>query len=192
MAPSPREKRRVRPTRVICAPASTSTGSRLSNDADFSPNLVVDHPRLSAGAQPMVGAALPFLSQLLLLHTYRDRTIRSLPRVMAWPLPSSTLSSLQQGRLRPCAGQENDQCLTHACSFGLRSPRSCISTTKRGCMTIRPEVSATPSVNPLPALPVLSATRCRRPRAARQLLRRHPYARRRRRSPPRNTSRRHP
>ncbi len=177
MSPSPREKRRVRPTRVICAPASTSTGSRLRNDADFSPNLVVDHPRLSAGAQPMVGAALPFLSQLLLLHTYRDRTIRSLPRVMAWPLPSSTLSSLQQGRLRPCAGQENDQCLIHACSFGLRSPRSCISTTKRGCMTIRPQASATLPVNPPPAgpaLPAISATLCPRPRAARRPPRPHP------------------
>src|SRR5258708_16411896 len=103
MSPSPREKQRVRPTRAICAPASTSSGSRLRNDADFSPNLVVDHPRLSAGAEPMVRAALPFLSQLLLLHTYRDRTIRSLPRAMPWPLPPSTLPSLQHSPLRPPA-----------------------------------------------------------------------------------------
>src|SRR5258708_14089092 len=177
MSPSPREKRRVRPTQAICARASTSTGSRLRNDADLEPNPVVDHPRLSAAAEPMVRAALPFLSQLLLLHAYRDRTIRSLSRVMAWPLPSSTLSSLQQGRLRPCAGQENDQCLTHACSFGWRSPRSCISTTKRGCMTIRPQASATPPVNPPPAgpaLPAISATLCPRPRAARRRPRPHP------------------
>src|SRR5882724_4758390 len=118
MSPSPREKRRGRPSRATCAPASTSTGSRLRNDADFSPNLVVDHPRLPAGAQPVAWAQLPLLSELFLLRAYRDRTIRSPPRFVAWPLPSSTLSSLQRGRLRPCAGQENDQCLTHACSFG--------------------------------------------------------------------------
>src|ERR1700676_2866033 len=104
MSPTPREKRRVRPPRAICAPASTSTGSRSRNDADFSPNLVVDHPRLPAAAEPMAWTQVPLLSELFLLHAYRDRTIRSLPRLVAGPLPSSTLSSLQQGRLRPCAG----------------------------------------------------------------------------------------
>src|SRR6266404_9403260 len=100
MSPSPREKRRVRPTRATCAPASTSTGSRFRNDAAFEPNLAVDHPRLPAAAQPMAGVQLPLLPQLFLLHAHRDRTIRSLPRVMAWPLPPSTLSSLFRGRVR--------------------------------------------------------------------------------------------
>src|SRR5260370_13121240 len=177
MSPSPRETRRVRPTRAICARASTSTGSRLRNDARLKTIIVVDHPWVPAVVEPLARVQLPLLSQLFLLHAYRDRTIRSLTRVVARPAPSPALSPLSQGRLRPCAGQENDQCLTHACSFGLRSPRSCISTTKRGCMTIRPQLSATPPVNPppaLPAVPALSATLCPRPRAARRLPRPHP------------------
>src|ERR1700694_2283115 len=138
MSPSPRETRRVRPTRAICGRASTSTGRRLRSDADLSPNIVVDHPWVPAVVEPLARAQLPFLSHLFLLHAYRDRTIRSLTRVVPCPMPPPPLSPLQQGRLRPCAGQENDQCLTHACSFGLRSPRSSISTTKRGCMIILP------------------------------------------------------
>src|ERR1700676_1663493 len=128
MSPSPHEKRRVRPARAICGRASTSTGRRLRNDADFSPNIVVDHPRVPAVVEPLAWPSLPLLSQLFMLCAYRDRTIRSLTRVVARPLPPPALSPLQQGRLRPCAGQENDQCLTYACSFGLLWAVSCIST----------------------------------------------------------------
>src|SRR5882757_1157625 len=175
MSPSPREKRRATPTRAICAPASTNTGSRLRNDANLEPNPVVDDPRIPAAAESLVRVPLPLLSQLLLLHAYGDRTIRSLARFMARPASPAALSSLQRGRLRPRAGQENNQCLTSACFFGLHLPRSCISTTKRGCMTIRPRASATPPVSPPPAPPVppaISATRCRRPQAARRRRRR--------------------
>src|ERR1700722_14014843 len=171
MSPSPREKRRARPTRAICARASTSTGSRLRNDAGLKTNIVVDGPRIPAVAEPLAWPELPLLSQLFLLYPYRDRTIRSLARLVARPAPPPALPSLQRGRLRSRAGQENNQCLTHACSFGSLSPRFCISTTKRGCATIRPQGNATPPVNPpeRPAVPVLSATRCLRPRAARHL-----------------------
>src|ERR1700720_1567515 len=116
MSPSPREQRRAGPTRANCARASTSTGSRLRNDADFSPNIVVDHPWVPTVVEPLARASLPLLSKLFLLCAYRDRTIRSLARIVARPVPPPALSSLKQGRLRPCAGQENNQCLTYACS----------------------------------------------------------------------------
>src|ERR1700733_574514 len=100
MSPSLLETRRVRPTRPNCARASTSTGSRLRSDARLKTNFVVDHPRVPAVVEPMAGAELPVLSELFLLYTYRDRTIRSLTRVVARPAPPPTLSPLQQGRLR--------------------------------------------------------------------------------------------
>ena len=81
----------------------------------------------------------------------RDRTPWSLARYLARSAPPAALSSLARGRLRPSAGQENDQCLTLACCCGSRSPRSCISTTKRGCTTIRRRARAAPPRHRPPA-----------------------------------------
>src|SRR6202021_3431723 len=114
MSPSPREKRRATPTRAICAPPPTSTGSRLRNDANLEPHPVVDDPLVSAAAESLVRVPLPFLSQLLLLYAYGDRTIRSLARFMARTATPAALSSLQGWRVRPRDGQENDECLTSA------------------------------------------------------------------------------
>src|ERR1700677_5307036 len=121
MLPSPRAMPHVRPAPAICARVWTSTGSRLHNDADLEPNLDVDHPRLPAAVESHAGSALPLLSQLLLLCAYRDRTSWSAEGRVARPVPPSTMSSIQPGRVRPGAGQENDQCLTPAFSSGSRS-----------------------------------------------------------------------
>src|SRR3984957_8515308 len=126
MSPFPHETRRVKPPWAFCARASTSTGSRLRNNVRASPNPVVDHPRVSAAVEPAHRSPLPLLSQLLLLCPYGDRPTWCLTRVVAESAPPPPLSPLQQGRLRPCAGQENDQCLIPAFSFGLRWPSSCI------------------------------------------------------------------
>src|SRR5664279_4826421 len=108
MSPCPHAKRRARPTPAICARASTITGSRSGSDVYLEPNLHVDHPGLSVAALSLAGAQLPVLPELFVLCAYRDRTLRSLARHLARRAPPPTLSSLQRGRLRPGAGQEND------------------------------------------------------------------------------------
>src|SRR5579863_9606313 len=127
MSLSPRGKPRVRRARPICAPVSTSTGSRSFNDAKPSPNPALAHPRLPAHFEPLVGSPLPLLSQLLLLRAYRHRGIRRDARYLARCAPPAALSSLSRGRLRPGARaeQENDQCLIFELRCGARSPPSC-------------------------------------------------------------------
>src|ERR1700678_3397724 len=104
MSPSPRATPRAEPSPRICARVWTSTGRLLRSDADHEPNIDVDHPWLPAAAQSDAGPALPFLSQLLLLCAYRDRTPWRSEGHLAQPVPPATLSSIQQGRLRPGAG----------------------------------------------------------------------------------------
>src|SRR5665213_1421677 len=114
MSPSPHERRRVWPRSATCARVWTSIGNRLRNDARPATNLALDHSRVSAPVESLAGHTLPLLSQLLLLCAYRHRTPRRFARHLAGSAPPPTLSPLSQGRLRPCAGQENDQCLIPA------------------------------------------------------------------------------
>src|ERR1019366_449498 len=99
MSPFPHVQLRVWRRRAIYARVWTSSGSRLPNDASAPQNFSVDHPRLSTGVEPSIGSTLPFLSQLLLLRAYRDRTLRSLAWCLARAASAPTLSPFRRGRL---------------------------------------------------------------------------------------------
>src|SRR6185312_16725908 len=153
---------RVWPARANCVRVWISTGKRLRKNAEVPRYLAVDDPRLSVDLESHAGSALPFLSELLLLHAHCDRTLRSRARNVARASPAAALSPLQQGWLRPCAGRENDQCLIPACCCGSRWRRFCSTTTRRGCTitrrpATRPRLSP-PQVPPRPA--ASSAIRC--------------------------------
>src|SRR5450631_4929156 len=104
MLRSPHEKRLAWQNLRICAPVSTSIGSRLRSNGKASPTFHVEHPRVSTRHQSDDRSALPLLSQLLFLRAHRDRALRGRASVLVRPAPPSTLSPIRSRRLRPCAG----------------------------------------------------------------------------------------
>src|ERR1700723_2783919 len=122
MSPSPREMPRAGPNPRICARVWTNTGRRLRSDADREPNIDVDHPWLPAAAESHAGAPLSLLSQLLLLCAYRDRTPWSSEGYLARPVSPSTLSSIQQGRLRPGAGRYRESLVSTLTGGAVSAP----------------------------------------------------------------------
>src|SRR5882757_11188633 len=149
-----RERPRAGHAPRICAPVSRSIGRASRSDGkSYAPTLDVDHSRVPAGLEPDAGPALPLLSQLFLLYPHSDRTPWSVTRNLARDSPYPALSPFCRGWLRPCAGQEIDQCLIPASCFGSRSLRSSFSITKRGC-EITPRRRLPERFNPRSAAPV--------------------------------------